>query len=61
MTAAGSTYPYGRDPEDRNIRIAPTYLSLEELEQAIDIFILCVKLAGVEKSLEEPGKNDIPV
>lgn len=61
LTAAGSTYPYGRDPEDRNIRIAPTYLSLEELEQAIDIFILCVKLAGVEKSLEKPGKNDIPV
>lgn len=52
MTGAGATYPYKKDPEDKNIRIAPTYPSLEELDKAIHLFCLCVKLAGVEKLLE---------
>lgn len=53
MTGAGATYPYGKDPKDSNIRIAPTYPTIEELEQAAKVFVLCVKLASVEKLLGE--------
>lgn len=52
MTGAGATYPYGKDPKDSNIRIAPSYPTPEELEQAAKIFVLCVKLVSVEKLLE---------
>ncbi len=52
MTGAGATYPYKRDPKDSNIRIAPTLPPLAELEQAMEVFICCVKLASVEKLLE---------
>lgn len=52
MTGAGASYPYGKDPEDKNIRIAPTFPTLAELEQACEIFVLCVKIAGAEKILE---------
>lgn len=51
MTGAGATYPYGKDPKDSNIRIAPTYPDMDELEKAAQIFVLCVKLASVEKLL----------
>ena len=53
MTGAGATFPYGKDPRDRNIRIAPTYPTCEELRTAMELFTLCVKLAGVEKLLAE--------
>lgn len=49
MTAAGATFPYGKDPQDSNIRIAPTLPSVEELEQAIEVFCICLKLAALEK------------
>jgi len=52
MTDAGATFPYGNDPKDNNIRIAPSYPTLEELKLAGQIFILCVKLVSIDKILE---------
>lgn len=52
MTGAGATYPYGRDPHDSNIRIAPTYPSQEDLRTAMKIFALCVKLVSIDKLLD---------
>ena len=53
MTNAGATYPYGKDPYDSNIRIAPSFPTPEELAQATDLFVLCVKLVSVNKILEK--------
>ncbi len=52
LTGAGATYPYKNDPKDSNIRIAPSFPSPEEMELATNLFVLCVKLASVEKLLE---------
>lgn len=52
LTGAGATFPYGRDPKDSNIRIAPSYPSAKEMEMATELFVLCVKLVSVEKILE---------
>ena len=52
MTGAGATYPYGRDPRDANIRVAPTYPPLDELQMAMDLFCVCAELACVKKLLE---------
>jgi DNA-binding transcriptional MocR family regulator len=52
LTPAGATYPYGKDPEDRNIRIAPTYPPLGELESAMEVFCASVKLASAEALLK---------
>lgn len=52
MTNAGATYPYGIDPHDSNIRIAPSFPTPEELKTAAELFVLCVKLVSVEKILE---------
>ena len=49
MTGAGATYPYGKDPQDSNIRIAPSLPPVEELEQAIAVLCVCLKLAALEK------------
>ena len=53
LTGAGATFPYGKDPKDSNIRIAPTYPTAEEMAAASDLFVLCVKLVSVEKLLEK--------
>ena len=53
MTGAGATFPYGKDPKDSNIRIAPTLPSAQELALAAEIFVLSVKLVSVEKLLGE--------
>ena len=53
MTGAGATWPYGKDPQDSNIRIAPTYPPLEDLKTATRLFALCVKLVSLDKILKE--------
>ena len=53
LTGAGATYPYGIDPKDSNIRIAPSFPTPEEMAMATDLFVLCVKLVSVEKLLEK--------
>lgn len=49
LTSVGATYPYGRDPEDKNIRIAPTFPSVEDMKKAAEVLCLCIKLATIEK------------
>ena len=49
MTNAGATFPYGIDPKDQNIRIAPSYPSVSELQQAMDVFCCCLKCAAFEQ------------
>lgn len=53
MTEAGATYPYQNDPEDANLRIAPSLPPVAELEQAMEVLCTCLKLAALEKLLEK--------
>lgn len=53
LTGAGATFPYGKDPRDRNIRIAPTFPPIDELRKAIELLCICVQLASAKKILEE--------
>ena len=57
MTGAGATYPYGKDPRDRNIRIAPSYPPLEDLILAMELFALCVKIVSINKILADRKAN----
>ena len=49
MTSAGATFPYGKDPQDSNIRIAPSLPPVEELEKAMEVFCVCLKMAALEE------------
>ena len=60
MTKAGATFPYGKDPHDSNIRIAPSYPPLDDLRLAMELFALCVKLTSVDKLLKEMQENGQP-
>lgn len=53
LTGAGATFPYGADPKDSNIRIAPSYPTPEEMAEATDLFVLCVKAVSVDKLLSK--------
>ena len=53
LTNVGATYPYGKDPENANLRIAPTFPTIEELEKATGLFALAVKIASVETLLNK--------
>ncbi|MBQ9155782.1 MAG: aminotransferase, partial [Eubacterium sp.] len=53
LTGAGAAYPYGKDPKDANIRIAPSLPPVSEIEQAMELFSICARIAAVEKLLEE--------
>ena len=52
LTGAGAAFPYGKDPEDSHLRIAPTYPSLSEVEQASELLTICTRLATVELLLK---------
>ena len=56
MTPAGATYPYGRDPQDRNIRIAPTLPPVSELKKAMELMCVCVQIASIKKILAKIDK-----
>ena len=51
LTPAGATFPYRRDPNDANIRLAPTFSELDELDQAMQVFVVCVQLASIRSRL----------
>ncbi|MFS0562298.1 aminotransferase class I/II-fold pyridoxal phosphate-dependent enzyme [Terribacillus sp. 179-K 1B1 HS] len=53
LTGAGATYPYGKDPSDRNIRIAPTLPPMEELKKAIEVLCLCVEMVSINRLLQK--------
>ena len=53
ITPAGATYPYGNDPNDSHLRIAPSYPPIDELKEAMKLLCCCIKLAAVEKLLAE--------
>jgi DNA-binding transcriptional MocR family regulator len=55
LTKVGSTYPYGNDPEDTNIRLSPSYPPISELRDAMERFTLCVRIACIEKLLADRG------
>lgn len=59
FTSAGATYPYGIDPEDKNIRLAPSFANEEEIQVATKILAVCIKLAGYRNLMEKLNKENI--
>lgn len=57
LTGAGATFPYKNDPEDSNIRIAPSFPTPQEMADAAELFVLCVKLVSIDKILREQAKE----
>jgi DNA-binding transcriptional MocR family regulator len=57
LTPAGATYPYGRDPDDRNIRIAPTFANVDDVQAAMEVFVLCLQLASARQILSSRTKT----
>ena len=53
MTGAGAPFPYKMDPKDTTIRIAPTFPSVDELKKAAEVFVVCVRLASVNKLIND--------
>ena len=53
FTPAGSTWPYGKDPQDSNLRIAPSFATIDEIKKATEVLALCIEIAGLEKLLKE--------
>ena len=53
MTGAGATFPYGRDPQDSNMRVAPSLPPIEQLEQAMEIYCVSMRLAALQKLLAD--------
>ncbi|RLA55286.1 MAG: aminotransferase [Gammaproteobacteria bacterium] len=53
LTPAGATFPYGKDPQDSNIRLSPTFPSEQDVQATADAFVVCVKLASIRQRLEE--------
>jgi DNA-binding transcriptional MocR family regulator len=56
LTPAGATFPYGRDPLDRNIRIAPSFPSVDEIHQAMELLAICIQLVSIEKIMRNAGR-----
>ena len=52
LTPAGATYPYGKDPKNSNIRIAPSFPSVSDIEQAVNVLAVCAKITAIDKILE---------
>ena len=52
LTGAGATFPYGKDPEDRNIRLAPSFPPVAELTMAMELFCVCAKIAALEAAVK---------
>jgi aspartate/methionine/tyrosine aminotransferase len=58
LTPAGAAFPYGKDPEDRNIRLAPSYPEVDDVDRAMQVFVCCVQLCSVEQRLHEIDTNN---
>ena len=55
LTPAGATFPYGKDPLDRNIRIAPSFPSVDEIRQAMEVLAICIQMVSIEKIMQKAG------
>jgi DNA-binding transcriptional MocR family regulator len=56
LTPAGATFPYGKDPQDRNIRIAPSFPSVDEIRQAMELLAICIQVVSIEKIMQNAGR-----